>query len=179
MKRGDLEHLIRAAAAIANAYEIVVVGSQSILGAVPNPPDDLAFSMEADLYPLKQPDLADLIDGSIGEGSPFQRQFGYYAQGVGPETAILPKGWEERLVRIQNPNTDLKTGWCLDPHDLAASKLAAGRPKDFPFVKTMIDARIIDVDTLSDRVQALPIDEDRRSELVSRLYAQPDGLLFR
>ena len=36
MQRHELEHLIRAAAAITNQYEIVVVGSQSILGAVPD-----------------------------------------------------------------------------------------------------------------------------------------------
>jgi len=39
MKRSQLEHLIRAAAAITNECEIVVVGSQSILGAVPAAPE--------------------------------------------------------------------------------------------------------------------------------------------
>lgn len=38
MRRSELEHLIRAAAAVTNQYEIVIVGSQSILGAVPEPP---------------------------------------------------------------------------------------------------------------------------------------------
>lgn len=38
MQRHELEHLIRAASAITNDYEVVVIGSQSILGAVPNPP---------------------------------------------------------------------------------------------------------------------------------------------
>jgi hypothetical protein len=138
MKRKDLEHLIRAAAAITNEYEIMVVGSQSILGAAPDAPEVLLMSMEADMYPLRCPDLADLIDGAIGELSPFQERFGYYAQGVGPETAILPAGWEGRVVKIQNGNTDLKIGYCLEPHDLAASKLAAGRDKDWPFVETMV-----------------------------------------
>ena len=31
--------------------------------------------------------LADKIDGAIGEGSQFHQTYGYYAQGVGPETA--------------------------------------------------------------------------------------------
>ena len=137
MQRSDLEHLIRAVAAITNEDEIMVVGSQSILGAVAHPPAELVKSMEADLYPLNRPDLSDLIDGAIGESSPFHDRFGYYAQGVGPDTAILPAGWKNRLVKIQNQNTDLKVGFCLDPHDLAASKLAAGRAKDWPFVETM------------------------------------------
>lgn len=62
MKRQDLEHIIRAAAAITNEYEIVIVGSQSILGAVPSAPDPLLFSQEADIYPLGNPELANLID---------------------------------------------------------------------------------------------------------------------
>ena len=33
MRRRELEHLIRAAAAVTDQYEIVVVGSQSVLGA--------------------------------------------------------------------------------------------------------------------------------------------------
>jgi hypothetical protein len=32
MQGEDLEHLIRAAAAITNQYEFVIIGSQSILG---------------------------------------------------------------------------------------------------------------------------------------------------
>ena len=76
MRREELEHLIRAAAAITNQQEIVIIGSQSILGAFPNPPEILLQSMEADIYPLHRPDLADVIDGSIGELSPFQERFG-------------------------------------------------------------------------------------------------------
>lgn len=37
----------------------------------PNAPSLLLVSAEADLFPLHRPELADLIDGSIGEGSPF------------------------------------------------------------------------------------------------------------
>jgi hypothetical protein len=113
MKRSELEHLIRAAAAVTDQYEIVVVGSQSVLGAVPDAPAVLLQSREADCYPLHRPDLADVIDGAIGELSPFDERFGYYAQGAGPETAILPVGWESRLVKIQNENTDLKSAIAL------------------------------------------------------------------
>jgi hypothetical protein len=165
MNRAALEHLIRAAAAITNRYEIVIVGSQSVLGAVPDAPHELLRSMEADMYPLDAPELADLIDGAIGEASPFQDRFGYYAQGVGPETAVLPSGWKDRLVKIQNANTDLKIGYCLEPHDLAASKLAAGRDKDWPFVRTMLDHGLVDAHTLTARIGFLPIAEERRAFL--------------
>lgn len=93
-----------------------------------------------------------MIDGAIGEASPFHERFGYYAQGVGPDTAILPNDWQSRLVKLQNPNTDLKVGWCLELHDLAVSKLAAGREKDWPFVSTMLSHGLIQSDTLRERL---------------------------
>lgn len=40
MQRQQLEHLIRAAAGITGATEIVVIGSQAVLGQFPNAPDD-------------------------------------------------------------------------------------------------------------------------------------------
>ena len=172
MKRHELEHLIRAAAAITNQYEIVVLGSQSILGAVPDAPDFLLRSMEADMYPLQRPDLADLIDGAIGELSPFEDRFGYYAQGVGPNTAVLPSAWEQRLVKIQNSNTDLKIGYCLEPHDLAASKLAAGREKDWPFVDFLLKHGLVDGATLRQRVDALPVSADIRVRLTDWIVAR-------
>ncbi len=161
MKRHELEHLIRAAGAITNEYEFVVIGSQSILGACPNAPESLLLSAEADVYPLKNPAMSDLIDGSIGEGSPFNEHYGYYAHGVGPETAILPNGWQNRLVRVQNENTNLKVGLCLEPHDLAASKLAAGREKDKEFVAEMLSHEIIAPDMLMERIAELPVPADR------------------
>jgi hypothetical protein len=172
MQRTELEHLIRAAAAITNQYELVIVGSQSILGAYPDAPTLLLQSMEADLYPLQHPELADLIDGAIGELSPFEERFGYYAQGVGPDTAVLPKGWEQRLIKIQNQNTDSKIGYCLEPHDLAASKLVAGRDKDGPFVATMLKHQLIDRQVLQARIALLPITEEHQARLGLWLAAQ-------
>lgn len=105
MKRPELEHVIRAASSITNRDRFVVVGSQAILASVPNAPDELTASNELDIYPLDAPAEADLIDGSIGERSPFHETFGYYAHGVAPETAVLPSQWQSRAVRVQNENT--------------------------------------------------------------------------
>ena len=123
MKRRDLEHIIRASGTIAEVEKIIVIGSQSILGKYPNASGILALSMEADVYPPEKPEMADVIDGCIGELSPFHERFGYYAQGVGPETAILPQHWDQRLVEIFNPNTNGIHGLCLSPEDLCVSKL--------------------------------------------------------
>ncbi|MES2481384.1 MAG: hypothetical protein V4609_05235 [Pseudomonadota bacterium] len=92
MTRDELEHIIRASGDVTNQYEFVIIGSQSMLGPVPHPEEVFTVSMEADIYPLQAPELADKIDGAIGEGSQFHQTYGYYAQGVGPDTATLPSG---------------------------------------------------------------------------------------
>jgi hypothetical protein len=137
MTRSELEHVIRAAGAVADDREIVVIGSQSVLGQFPDAPAALRASMEADVYPRNRPERTDLIDGAIGEGSRFHEQFGYYAQGVGENTATLPKGWRDRLVRVKNANTGGTEGLCLEVHDLAISKYVAGREKDLAFTLTL------------------------------------------
>lgn len=137
MTRSDLEHLIRAAGTIAGDRELVIIGSQAVLGQFPDAPGVLSRSMEADLYPLSRPELADSIDGAIGEGSPFHQTHGYYAQGVGPDTATLPRNWQKRLIRIENPNTGGFAGLCLEVHDLAISKYVAGREKDREFTQAL------------------------------------------
>ena len=96
----QLEHLLRAAGSISGCSELVVIGSQAILATAPDAPAALLVSMEADIYPLHEPAKADLIDGCIGELSPFHEAFGYYAHGVGPETAVLPPSWRKRWVRF-------------------------------------------------------------------------------
>lgn len=90
MTREELEHIIRASGNVTDQYEFMIVGSQAILGSVPNPEAVFTMSAEADIYPLHAPALADKIEGALGEGSQFHDTYGYYAQGVGPETAVLP-----------------------------------------------------------------------------------------
>lgn len=169
MQRAELEHLIRAAASIADDPDIVVVGSQSILGSFPIAPAALLRSVEADVFPRNEPGRAVIIDGAIGEGSPFHESFGYYAHGVGPETSIVSEGWEARLVPLRNENTRGATGWCLDPHDAVVAKLAAGREHDVAFATEALRAGLVDQPTLAQRISALPIDDDRRAYAMSLL----------
>jgi len=137
MTRSELEHVIRAAGAIAGDREIVVIGSQSVLAQFPAAPAALRASMEAGLFPRNHPQRADRIEGAIGEGSRFHEQYGYYAQAVGERTATLPAGWRARLVRVENANTQGVAGLCLEVHDLAISKYAAGREKDLAFTAAL------------------------------------------
>lgn len=169
MKRFELEHLIRAAGSIANDAEIVVIGSQSILGQFPDAPASLLVSAEADVFPLNHPELADLIDGSIGEGSPFHELYGYYAQGVDERTATLPRGWRARLVRVSNPNTLGITGLCLEVHDLAISKYVAGREKDQEFTRELARQGMVRRDTLLARQHETELAPELRKIVRARI----------
>jgi hypothetical protein len=128
MNRAALEHILRAAAAIADERDFVVIGSQAVLGQFPHAPDALLASIEADIYPRQAPAKSDLIDGAIGELSMFHQTFGYYAHGVDETTATLPSGWMDRLVPFANDNTGGATGWCLEVHGRPTAAEARLRP---------------------------------------------------
>jgi len=169
MKRADLEHLIRAAATIAEDDEIIVVGSQSVLGQFPDAPAELCVSTEADVFPKNLPERADLIDGSIGEGSPFHETFGYYAQGVDETTAVLPSGWKERLVPVSSARTRGATGLCLEVHDLLISKLVAGREKDLEFAAVAARHGLAKRTVLDQRLRETTLDARLRPLVAARI----------
>jgi hypothetical protein len=158
MTREQLEHLIRAASVIADDEVIVVIGSQAILGQFPDAPESMRMSIEADLFPWNHPERADLIEGSIGELSPFHATFGYYAQGVDEGTAILPPGWRDRLVPIRNENTRGATGLCLEVHDLLVAKILAGREKDLEFLREAARHKLAAREVLLGRLGQMNVD---------------------
>jgi hypothetical protein len=127
MTREQLEHIIRAAGSLADVEDLIVIGSQAVLGEYPAAPAELLISNEADVFPPNHPERSDMIDATIGEGSPFQKSFGYYAYGVGATTAILPEGWRDRLILVTGENTRHIRGWCLEVHDLARKGLRLHR----------------------------------------------------
>jgi len=172
MTREQLEHAIRAAGAICGDRELWVVGSQSILGPVPEAHPDLRRSMEVDIAPKNHPELEELIEGSIGELSPFHQAFGFYVDGVVVTDLVLPGGWQERTVAVDNPNTNGFRGLCLDPPDLAVSKLAAGREKDLEFVSVLLRERIVTAELVAGRIEVVPgASGEARARLHTRLRA--------
>jgi hypothetical protein len=169
MLRPQLEHIIRAAAGITGEEDFFIIGSQSVLGQFPDAPAELLVSMEADVFTLRGPADSDLIDGSIGEGSPFHQTFGYYAHGVAADTAVLPRGWKERLIRVRNQNTGGGTGHCLEVHDLAVSKLVAGRDRDLSFIRGLFQHGLADPAEVRHRLTLTPLDPGRRTHCEARL----------
>lgn len=175
MRIEDLYHVVAAAAQIAGEEEWVVVGSQAILGTYPEAPPELLRSMEADLYPRAAPHKAIDIEGILGDGSRFHQANGYYAHAVGPETAKAPEGWEDRLVPIDVPprvNSTMRiVALCLERHDLVLSKLAANRERDWEYAKEALEAELVELEVLEDRVDSLPVPPELRHLIASSLAA--------
>jgi hypothetical protein len=175
VRRADFEHVVAAAANVVDADEFVVIGSQAILGSYPDAPEALLRSLEADIYPLGDPTRADEIDGSLGDGSPFHRAHGYYAHGVGPETAKAPAGWRQRLVRVDIQarvgSHRRPTAWCLEPHDLVLAKCVANRDRDWDFARSALAAGLVDPATLQARIADLPVDAEEQRRVRGGLDA--------
>jgi hypothetical protein len=152
MNRAEVAHIVRAAQAITQQREFVLVGSQAAHLQLDNMPEAMQMSGELDIYPLRKPELAELIDGAMGEGSPFHETFGYYAHGIGPETAKLPSEWEKRAIRISAPSMDKAIAIAPEIHDICASKAIAGRDKDRDYITAAITTRIVNPSTLSERI---------------------------
>jgi hypothetical protein len=167
VNREQLAHVIRAAASIAMDGDMIIIGSQAVLGSfdVVELPEEATLSVEADVAFWSDPgeEKADLVEGSIGEASPFHSTFGYYGQGVTVATARLPTGWEARLVPFDRSDTGSGSARCLEIHDLTVAKLVAGRDKDVTFAAALLAHGLIDRETLETRIEGLeqPIDRER------------------
>lgn len=169
MRRDQLEHAIRTSCQITGLTEVIIVGSQAILGTFTE--DELPFyatrSLEIDILPIADDNdeitrLADVIDGVAGEFSPFAQLHGLSIDGVDLQTSALPDGWRERLIKVQNQNTAGPSGepqfigLCLDKEDLCVAKLCAFREKDQNFVEALITAELVDPVVIAGRLTAVP-----------------------
>ncbi len=181
MRRDQLEHAIRTACQITGQAEVIVVGSQSILGTYLDHelPAVATRSMEVDVLPIADDnnttvELADLIVGAAGELSAFEQTHGFSIDGVDLTTSALPQGWRDRLVKVQNENTAAPggdpqfAGWCLDKEDLCVAKLCAFREKDQNFVDALIATGLVDATVVSARLSTVDV---RYSSNVDRAQA--------
>jgi hypothetical protein len=139
----ELEHIVRAARELTGETEFIAIGSQSLLISFRDLPRELRRSPELDITAKSNPQVADLIDGNLGEITPFHQTFHVYAHGVGPESATLASGWESRLAKAATLAMNGAVVYGLSPEDLAYAKLAAGREKDIDFVQGTIQHGIV------------------------------------
>lgn len=157
MNQAQFDHAVRVAGAVAGVDKIIAIGSQALYGSTKGPiPAAALRSVEADFAVPGDHDgsVADLIDGSIGEASMFHQTFGFYAQGMSIESAILPEGWEDRLVDYETPATNGVVAQCLSLEDLWVSKALAGRPKDTEFCRSLLKTTQLDREVLASRIDS-------------------------
>ena len=71
---------------------------------------------------------------------------------------------------MHNENTRGATGWCLEVHDLAVSKLAAGREKDREYLAVLFLHGLAYPDLVRERLAQTPLlTEEKRTLAESRL----------
>jgi hypothetical protein len=169
MTKSEFEKLLRLAGGIARDRDFFLIGSQALRGVCPSIPRDFPQTLEADLYPRHHPQAWTLLRSQLGRSSKFFRQHGYYLDCTDPVLATLPEGWMERLVPYRTARTGGITAWCLEPHDLFASKLAAGREKDRVFLRAMLRHKLAKASPAARRVEALPVSSREKAELVESL----------
>jgi len=166
VNREQFDHAIRAAGAVVGVSEVVVIGSQAAHASIAGElPETAMRSVEADIVIRGDQDgeKADLVDGSIGEASMFHETFGFYAQGVSIETALLATGWEERLVKYETPATNGVVAWCLSLEDMFASKALAGREKDFEFCRSLLDLDAVETDLIRSLIEGTDAVEAKKN----------------
>jgi hypothetical protein len=130
------------------------------------PPVSLTASIEVDVQPRNNTKLTDFVEGSLGELSMFHRTHGFYIHCMPIENATLPPGWEGRVTPVvDRMGGQESVGWCLEPHDLAVSKLAANREKDRDYVRTLLVERMIEPLLLQNRLNESAIANEHRARI--------------
>jgi len=58
-------------------------------------------------------------------------------------------------IKVQDYMDENRIGWCVEAHDLAASKLIAYREKDIGFVRVLLVEKLINASALMDRIKMI------------------------
>lgn len=145
-----------------------MLGSSSLLASYPDMGEvggSLETSYDADLLiEGVDEELAAIVQEAIGKESLFEAREGYYADTLRPlMTETLPRDWEKRLI----PLPGFKAVGCLDPHDLAAVKMQAGRPKDVALCAALLAAGRLNLALIRERLE-----ETRMSDRVRALASE-------
>jgi hypothetical protein len=168
MKKRQVDHVLRAAGRITGEKQFIIIGSQSLHGKHPDVADEILRSFEVDLIAKRDSSRSEWLN-VIGQDSHFHEQFGYYADPVDESTAVLPKGWKARLVNLPEGETDGVRGLCLDPHDLAIAKYAAGRDKDLVFTRELASRGLVAYERLKGLLDDTPVSLEVRERIRSRI----------
>ena len=164
MRREDLRRLFARARDLCGETDYVVFGSLAVLGYAGEVPPRMAASLDVDAFTKHEPGRIFDLAPSLGQGSPFEAEHGYYLDPTSPRVATLPAGWEGRLTRIQlEPNL---AAWFLEPNDTAVSKYARMEPRDREWIRPGLRAGVLSlaiVEARFERTTFIDADESTRA----------------
>lgn len=180
LRREQVAHLVRAAAAISNESTLVLLGTGAVIAQLKAAPSELTATRNVELYAPGASDPAEtsrLIDGTIGEGTRFDDAFGYFAHGAAQDAAILPHDWRLRARPITLPEAPGVTCICPDADDVAVGKLCAWQENDRRWLEAAWRTGLVGAGALRERAKAI---SDTRApslaEIGQRIGALEAGL---
>lgn len=150
----------------------MLVGTGAVIATAKHIPVAMMLTEEIDIYADGVDDadaISDLIDASIGHLSQFHRTFGYYGDGVGPKTAMMPLDWRMRSIEYKTPD-GLAIAICPSADDIAIAKLCAWREKDQAWLREALRSGIVKADRAAALLRtALPAEAPEPDEIARRL----------
>ena len=138
----DLKLVIKRVAEVTGCQEFVIGGRSALV----------MICSSATLLCTQDFDIGITVEGErrgmhtfeeeLGRGSPFAAEHGFYIEHAGAEmlTFILPDGWRERAIRVEETGV---VALCLSPVDVAINKLHAKRPKDIEHLAVMLREGVV------------------------------------
>lgn len=155
MRKSDLFELIAAIKFLAPDETPIIVGSQAVHLVTNFPPEIVQQSIECDfLIAGGKSEIRAVINKKLGVFSQFQIEHGFYADALGLATVILPAGWQERLKNLEDESGNV-IAKVAEIHDIAVSKLIAGREKDFVFLKELFLRECIFIEIFLERAELI------------------------
>lgn len=158
----------------------IIVGSQAVFAVTDYPPEIARLSVECDFLLIgKSFGFRDEVTNNLGIFSRYRAQSGFHADGLGRATVVLPENWESRLVELKDENGGT-VALCVEIHDVAVSKLIAGREKDFEFLRAAFQSDYLQVEVFIERAEtilkqpAAPVLILRLGKLSENLSRNPD-----
>jgi hypothetical protein len=133
--------------------DYVIVGSLAILGAVQQPPGSMVVSIDVDVYLKNDPARTGELVEALGQGSPFEDEFGYYLDPVSPRLPSFNDGWESRLILIDFG--DVKA-YFVDPDDVAVSKYMRGEDRDLRWLRAGLRDGLLNLEVIERRASSAP-----------------------
>ena len=174
MNHQKLLHIMRSIAAISGERNFVLVGSASVLLTSKNIPLAMLNTNEIDVYSpdaANEDDFSEMISGTIGKGSHFDRTFNYYADGVSSKTSKMPSDWLVRAKDAGNLGIEGANVLVPDINDIAIAKMMAWREKDRDWLQAGVRARILDPLKMQERLPLLPPLEVPAAEIERRMQS--------